>query len=216
MRPLPSLKARRSPDAGYILAAAAALVGTEIAQSLLENITELPGWPFTAVRLLVLLIVCAVLCRVRKPAVDGLTGAGSYSVYARCLAEGVPAERVCVFFLDVDELKRVNDTYGHETGDCMLQRLADSFAPLMGERDAIFRVGGDEFVLVMRELDEDAVPVFLTRWRAELERLNGEEVPALEVSCGWAVGHGCDFAALVRLADDEMYKAKNEKKSDAM
>lgn len=213
MRRLPSLKARRFPDGGYILAAAAALVGTEIAQALLENIAELPGWPFAAARLLVLLGVCALLCRVREPAVDGLTGAGSYSVYARCLAEGIPAERVCVFFLDVDELKHTNDTYGHEAGDRLLRRLADSFAPLMGERDVLFRVGGDEFVLAIRELTEENVLGFLRCWQAELDRLNGEEGPSLEVSCGWAVGHGRDFAALVRRADDEMYKTKNEKKS---
>lgn len=175
----------------------------------------LPGawWLFALARLGILAGACALLVCRRAPSADGLTGAMDYSLYARHLKEGFPGGEICVFFLDVDELKSVNDTSGHEAGDRLIRRLADSFAPVMGEGDVLYRVGGDEFVLVVQNLRPESVPSFLVRWHEELRRLNTGDGPELKVSCGWAAGTGSEFSALVRRADNNMYRTKNDKKS---
>lgn len=216
MRRSHSLKAPRSAAERLapIVGAAALLAASEIVQAALPCDWAGLRWIFAALRMAVLLGVCALLRRSRAPARDGLTGAASYEAYAHCLAEGVAGERVCVFFLDVDDLKGTNDHCGHEAGDRLLLRLAASLAPVMGARDRLFRVGGDEFVLLAADMAETDVPDFLRRWRAELSRLNQGQTPPLTVSCGWAAGRGSDFAALVRRADDAMYQSKNENKTD--
>lgn len=211
MRRSPSLKARRSPDIRWAITAAAAVLLA--ATELIQWASSGSAWLFGAVRLAILLAACAVLGRMRPPARDGLTGAADHAAYARCLAEGVPGEQICVFFLDVDDLKGTNDTCGHEAGDRLLLRLAASFDAVMGARDRLFRVGGDEFVLLAADMTAAEAPDFLRRWKAELGRLNRDQLPALTVSCGWAAGRGCDFSALARQADDAMYRMKNEKRS---
>lgn len=211
MRRSPSLKAPRSPDrrGAVIGAAAAAMAAAEIAQ----RCFGWPWWLFAALRMGILLGACGLLWRIRPPERDGLTGAAGYGAYARFLEAGAPAERVCVFFLDVDNLKRVNDTYGHEAGDRLLARLAASFGPVMGPGDTLFRVGGDEFVFLAADRTGADAPELLRRWREELSRLNEGGEPVLSVSCGWSAGAGRDFSALVRRADDAMYRMKNEKRS---
>lgn len=215
MRRSPSLKARKYPDTRrvrIIAGAAFSMAATEWIQWTVLCGDPWLRWVMAFARLAILLTACVVLCCLRTPTRDGLTGAADYRAYARCLAEGVPGERVCVFFLDVDDLKGTNDRCGHEAGDRLLLRLAASITPVMGARDRLFRVGGDEFVLLAADMTETDVPAFLRRWQAELSRLNRGQSPELIVSCGWAAGRGCEFSALVRRADDAMYQIKNEKR----
>lgn len=204
MRLLHTLKALRSPE--IVLPAAAVLMAaTELLQRQIGG-----GWVFAAGRMAILL-ACGGLLLGHDSGRDGLTGAENYSRYARRLKKGFEEERICVLFADADDLKKTNDRWGHEAGDRLLRRLAESFRAVMSRHDVLFRVGGDEFVLVLTKTAPEDLTDFLARWQDELLRRNKEEEIPLAVSCGWAWGSGKEFAQLTRRADDAMYRNKARK-----
>lgn len=118
----------------------------------------------------------------------------------RCRRYGHPA---CVFVIDVDDLKRVNDTLGHAAGDELLRRTARALQAAARNPDVVSRVGGDEFALLAIECDLGAIPSLLSRL---------EEVLALEnvqASIGFAMRNsslGLTEAWLE--ADHSMYREK--------
>ena len=62
-----------------------------------------------------------------------------------------------LMFLDLDNFKTLNDTYGHQAGDCLLVEVANRISSCLREMDTIARLGGDEFVVILSELDSDKV-----------------------------------------------------------
>lgn len=125
--------------------------------------------------------------------------------------------RVCVLMLDLDNLKTINDSYGHPVGDLALQTLADALRHACRASDVICRLGGDEFLVIFPDLIEDETKPIVTRVRDEL--LNHSlPVPggdlALEASMGVAVSQaGADADALILSADRELYRDKANAKS---
>ncbi len=125
-----------------------------------------------------------------------------------------PAEggRVVVFFVDLDGFKAVNDSYGHDVGDTVLQAVASALLAALRPGDEVGRLGGDEFVAccpglsgpeeaghLVRRVVTTLSPALLVR---------GRDV-GLGVSVGWTLsGDGDDSAALLRRSDEAMYEAK--------
>ena len=116
--------------------------------------------------------------------------------------------------MDVDFFKKVNDTYGHATGDVVLKEFADRLRTTLRTTDVVARLSGDEFVVLLSPVgDADQDPEIIAR-----KVLAAVEPPlffqghALEIrpSIGIAVQHGPNFdaSALMRLADEAMYAAK--------
>jgi diguanylate cyclase (GGDEF)-like protein/PAS domain S-box-containing protein len=129
---------------------------------------------------------------------------------ARAAREKYP---VCVMMLDIDHFKKVNDTYGHEAGDCILKALARTLSARNRRGDFVCRYGGEEFVIVMPNMD-----VKTAYQRAESLRttLNSLYIPygrftlSITISMGIASypSHGEDREAVLRAADRAMYAAK--------
>lgn len=126
---------------------------------------------------------------------------------------------VGVLFIDVDGLKAVNDSLGHQTGDRVLTELARRIKGVTREVDTVVRFGGDEFVVVVDgvtdQLDADAVKARLqTATTDTLVSTDGAEL-TVSVSIGMALGDGnSDGGQLLRDADAAMYEAKRRPGAD--
>jgi two-component system cell cycle response regulator len=122
-----------------------------------------------------------------------------------------------LFMLDIDHFKRVNDTYGHASGDEVLRQVAGLISHNLREFDLTARIGGEEFVVVMPDTPIAAAQMVADRMRkmvAETDmRLRGAATTSpqrVTVSIGVATlvdGEGGD--ELLRRADEALYAAKN-------
>lgn len=141
---------------------------------------------------------------------DHLTGllnrAGLLTFIDRCLG-GEPAS-VAVAYCDLDGFKTVNDTLGHEAGDDVLLAVAELLGDLVRDGDAVGRIGGDEFVVVLTGTGGDPAAA-VERIRAEVNaHLAGLPLP-VSISVGMAEARpGDDARALLRRADRAMYEIK--------
>ncbi len=116
--------------------------------------------------------------------------------------------------LDLDHFKSINDTHGHETGDVVLQKVAEQLRNVCRREDVAVRLGGEEFILLLPHCNEEGV-----KQKAEqIRNLISQLKPAgLEVTASFGVTHICgrrfkgkkvDFAVLFSAADKAVYAAK--------
>ena len=123
--------------------------------------------------------------------------------------------RLAVLFLDIDQFKKINDTYGHVIGDEVLQLVARRLEASVRASDTVSRFGGDEFLVLLTEISQasDAALVAVTMLAAIAapSRVN-EGTVRLSASIGIAIypGDGTDAATLISRADDAMYRAKRQ------
>ena len=124
----------------------------------------------------------------RQARQDGLTGMLGHRAFhetlLEMLAEDGEAARFALAMIDLDDFKLVNDSHGHPVGDQALCLIADALAESVREEDLAFRIGGEEFALILpRRTLEEALPV-VERVREAVERLSF--VAPLRVSIGLA------------------------------
>jgi diguanylate cyclase (GGDEF)-like protein len=115
---------------------------------------------------------------------------------------------VAVLFLDIDGFKAVNDTLGHETGDRVLQDMAERVSQLLRPTDTLARFGGDELVAVCEVPSMEALQEITDRLssQAVVEVEPGWEV---RMSVGAAMGASAALEDMVRQADGAMYRSKH-------
>lgn len=122
-------------------------------------------------------------------------------------------KRLAVMFLDIDEFKRVNDSYGHAAGDELLKFVAAGLRDSVRASDTVARMSGDEFIILIENLENGAVPALVRekiRQRlADGLPLQGRQVP-VKISMGTAIfpDDGDLPEALIKLADTRMYEEK--------
>ena len=147
---------------------------------------------------------------------DSLTGLPNRTLMRRRLdrelgALDSPGQAVTLMMLDLDGFKEVNDTYGHDTGDQVLIRVAQRIVNSVREVDVVARLGGDEFAVLLAACPADHVAVLARRVLAALElplKLRTTTV-AVATSIGVATGQVGETADdLLRNADLAMYSAK--------
>lgn len=149
---------------------------------------------------------------------DPVTGLPNRIALHRTLTDEISrAERsgrvLALLFIDMDNFKNVNDTMGHQAGDEILRRAADRMHRVVRKTDRLFRIGGDEFVLLCLDLgnpdDVLRVAQSLTTLLRQTFGLSEREI-YLGASIGVAVypDHGIDATALLQNADAAMYAAK--------
>jgi len=117
-----------------------------------------------------------------------------------------------LLFLDLDRFKYINDSMGHSVGDKLLQSVAIRLQECVREGDTVSRIGGDEFVLLLREIDEHGVSLVADKLLKSLAtpfNLNGQEISTY-ASIGIALYplHASDSDVLMKNADAAMYNAK--------
>ena len=116
--------------------------------------------------------------------------------------------------LDVDHFKQINDRFGHEGGDLVLQQLAVILSSACRAGDYTFRLGGEEFLLLLVDIDLQRALALAERLRAQVEkepfRLPGDCREQVTVSIGVAMHNGHpDYEYTVRQSDQALYAAKN-------
>jgi diguanylate cyclase (GGDEF)-like protein len=117
-----------------------------------------------------------------------------------------------VAMLDIDFFKRVNDQHGHAVGDAVLRRFSDIASSMFGPLETVARWGGEEFVILMPETDEDHAYHRLQALRTAVHKHDwGNEHPGLRVtfSAGLAVYRDGSVAQLMEVADLALYGAKH-------
>jgi diguanylate cyclase (GGDEF)-like protein/PAS domain S-box-containing protein len=111
---------------------------------------------------------------------------------------------------DVDNLKTVNDRQGHSAGDELIRKVAQQLKQSFRAEDIVARIGGDEFAMLLPQMDDKATQAIVARLRADLAKLND---PFISLSIGLAIGReGSNLSDVMRLADDRMYQDKAEHK----
>nr|MBQ8251749.1 GGDEF domain-containing protein [Lachnospiraceae bacterium] len=146
---------------------------------------------------------------------DGLTGMYNKGKYLAMLeSEYQNMDSIGIFNFDVNNLKKMNDTYGHEAGDKLIIKGADSIRKVTSSKVHGYRMGGDEFLMIACNVTEAEVNELKERWEAELARLNTlEDGIECVIAAGVVYGDkGYDFAALMKQADELMYEDKKKKK----
>jgi diguanylate cyclase (GGDEF)-like protein len=124
-------------------------------------------------------------------------------------AEDGWTKHLALVFLDVDNFKEINDEHGHATGDRVLARFATLLAELVRQDDRAFRVGGDEFALLLYGADAQDARDIVARIVAAVEANIDPLVRTLSASFGVATSDGRDEPQqLLRVADEAMYQAK--------
>ena len=145
---------------------------------------------------------------------DVLTGMLSRYAYSETLNEyqqkkPLPEDLV-VFVIDINGLKNINDTMGHEAGDNLICGAAECIQKAMGSYGRCFRTGGDEFVAILR-MEKEQISGIQKNLKAETARWRGEKVGQLSVSSGYAIAREhpeLSIEKLVNVADQMMYAAK--------
>jgi len=151
---------------------------------------------------------------------DGLTGLANRSTFLERLQQIFAAAKrgavpFAVLYLDLDKFKPVNDTFGHPTGDLLLQEVGRRLKSCIRETDLIARLGGDEFAVLQSEVKEPAAAGELAaRIQAELCRpyVLGDNEAHISVSIGICpFGAGIvDADAMLAQADLALYRSKEE------
>lgn len=124
-----------------------------------------------------------------------------------------------VVLIDLDHFKALNDTQGHAAGDVMLQRLAQVLGATARRQDIVCRYGGEEFVVVMPDLDGehalDAIERMLQSFGQERVEFRRKRLPAVTFSAGVASYplHGDRLEHLLGRADKALYRAKERGRS---
>ncbi|NYT83792.1 GGDEF domain-containing protein [Alcaligenaceae bacterium] len=122
--------------------------------------------------------------------------------------------RFAVLTIDIDHFKSINDQYGHEAGDMVLQQFAALINNLIRAGDYAFRLGGEEFLLLMVDTTKEAALRVAEKIRKEVEkeafRLRQDHTLRITVSIGIALHDGHpDYMRTLRSADEALYEAKS-------
>lgn len=152
---------------------------------------------------------------------DNLTGLYNRAGFAKF---GTPIFKECartgksaaLFFVDLDDLKHVNDIHGHDAGDRYIKALAYMLKKRKKHGEVIMRFGGDEFVILAEELDEEGAKEYCASIYSEVEDYNKmHNLPSpMSIAIGYSVqipSEGASLDEAIEDADTSMYVAKREK-----
>ncbi len=124
-------------------------------------------------------------------------------------------EKFALFFIDLDKFKDINDTYGHEYGDKLLQKVSSRLSSVLREDDTLARLSGDEFIIIMNNLKEFHTASILAQKILDILEIPIEiEDKEVFISCSIGISlypqDSCDEKELLKFADIAMYRSKHE------
>lgn len=184
---------------------------------------------FTALFLALIVIILMMQLRVQSDSLktkyydlsrlDGLTGvlnkSAGLAAADHYLAAMGPEERCAVLFVDIDDFKALNDTHGHIEGDRWLMAIGGALQALCRKDDIVFRFGGDEFVVLLKDLPGgDTAEQKARRFSDSIAELSGPRLSKVTCSVGicYAGRGGGSIAELAAKADASLYDAKKRGK----
>ena len=125
--------------------------------------------------------------------------------------------RIFMASVDLDQLKNINDTYGHSEGDVAIRAIADALSEAAGEKSICARFGGDEYVAVClwkaEEVPDDFVKIFEKRLHSWIDRWNATKQKGYELGASTgmimeSIEDVDEIDELMKKADDNMYDCK--------
>lgn len=121
-------------------------------------------------------------------------------------------DRIAVAFWDLNNLKKINDSFGHAVGDFLIQTMSQKLLAVSNERCRTYRIGGDEFLLILDDPAPDEMNRLIQQIKNELS--SGTNTTGLRIlaAVGSAEGCGSDIRSLVQKADAAMYLDKAKSK----
>jgi diguanylate cyclase len=139
----------------------------------------------------------------RRRAAEALDAA-----YGACLED---KQSFALLMADIDLFKQVNDTFGHDVGDRVLKQVASTLTASIRESDVVARVGGEEFLIVLRNISAADAESVAEQIRSRVELCEGENLPKCTISIGLLHVADCftDLEALTPLVDSALYRAKS-------
>lgn len=155
----------------------------------------------------------------RRAQIDGLTGLWNREHFDARLADALATSArhgapLALAYGDLDHFKSVNDTYGHSAGDAVLEGFADILLGELREADVAFRLGGEEFALLLPDTTVEESIAVLERIRASLAGVCWPRHPDRAITCSFGVadrgvGGSWEPSAWMEAADKALYAAKN-------
>ena len=146
---------------------------------------------------------------------DDLTNVGNRRAFSERMLEIINKNKryglnACLVCIDIDKFKDINDTLGHGAGDTAIKKLSSFITHMLRESDEVFRIGGDEFVIIAEGADQSAATQLTEKIRYAVEK--EEFIPGrpLTISLGVSILKDSDTPeSWLSRADAELYKAKS-------
>ena len=148
---------------------------------------------------------------------DNLTGLPNRLLFLDRLEQSIKHSKrnhtsVSVLFLDLDRFKEVNDTFGHDVGDQLLQKISKKLSHLIREEDTVSRLGGDEFTIILNDLNENNIikvtQKIISTMQDKISIANTDLFVTFSIGISNFPQDGDTPTILLRNADTAMYKAK--------
>ena len=142
---------------------------------------------------------------------DTLSGLYNRAALDRVIKGLTKSKTLSIIMLDIDDFKMINDTYGHDYGDTVIQQVAAIIRESFAKHYTCYRFGGDEFAIISEEVNPDKIEYQLRRMTKTLseKREKGHILPT--VSYGYSFNSGeetMDFNKVLKAADEQMYQYK--------
>jgi len=153
----------------------------------------------------------------RKALTDAVTGLYNRNYWEQIIS-GVTfqprTQNFSLILIDIDNLKEINDNYGHMIGDKAIKIVAKAIKRSIRKEDLGIRYGGDEFMILFNNQDNKAADKVIERIRKEINEIAAEHGMKIQISAGVAC-HDClrDMEDIIKMADRDLYKEKQMKKS---
>ena len=152
---------------------------------------------------------------------DHLTGLNNRAKMNEIISDAIAGlvgndKKIAVYFIDLDEFKKCNDSLGHDIGDAILKETGDRLKKLVRSDDSVFRLGGDEFVIVAENIDQALYAEILATKILTLFKqpfiFKGNSI-IINMSIGIAVSpdDSTNSREILKLSDIAMYAAKSDK-----
>ena len=145
---------------------------------------------------------------------DSMTQTYNRNKYNQMIETVYPGvDSVGVIFWDINGLKNINDRMGHDYGDVAISAIASSIMENLAKDARAYRIGGDEFVVIMEKAEEADLRDMIRRINDSINRKNKASKVNISAAFGFAIGAGKDIEKLISDADANMYAEKQRQKA---
>ena len=146
---------------------------------------------------------------------DTMTGLGNRTAFIEEQEKDEPLAGVSYILFDINNLKQVNDQYGHQEGDLLITAVADCIRGVFGKSGKCYRIGGDEFVVILKDSSASGTAAELDELRVRIAKENEKRTIPLNIAAGYAVWQDAETAdQLYQRADANMYEEKQKMKAE--
>lgn len=150
----------------------------------------------------------------KLPLTDAMTGVlnryGIEKLFKSTVETGKP---FYVVICDLNGVKKINDTYGHIEGDKYINVATKIITRVIGLKEHMSRIGGDEFILLLEDLDKSKLEQNFCVIKSEISKIHPEAHTGISIGYALYPEEGINFKKLIKIADKKMYEDKKKQKS---